>query len=78
MNTKIENMQLEINLMKTDLENKDIELLEALTDKNQEIYTLKQEKCKPERDEKNQTLLNNEIQKHSLGAVITAESDDDT
>merc|ERR1712142_973360 len=78
MNTKIENMQLEINLMKTDLKNKDIELLEALTDKNQEIFTLKQEKCQPERDVKNQTLFNNEIQKYSLGAVISAESDDDT
>jgi len=77
MNTKIENMQLEINLMKTDLENKDIELLEALTDKNQEIFTLKQEKCQPECDVKNQTLFNDKIQKHSLGTVIV-ESDDDT
>jgi len=78
MKTKIENMQLEIDLMKTDLKNKDIELLEALTDKNQEIFTLKQEKCQPEPDVKNHTLFNNEIQKHSLGAVISAESDDDT
>ena len=78
LKTKIENMQIEINLMKTDLKNKDIELLEALTDKNQEIFTLKQEKCQPERDDKNHALLNNEIQKHSLGAVITADSDDDT
>jgi len=78
MNTKIENMQLEINLMKTDLKNKDIELLEALTDKNQEIFSLKQEKCQPEGEVKNQTFFNNEIQKHSLGAVISAESDDDT
>merc|ERR1712142_1412864 len=78
MNTKIENMQLEINLMKTELKNKDIELLEALTDKNQEIFSLKQEKCQPEGEAKNQTFFNNELQKHSLGAVISAESDDDT